>query len=814
MTSISRFVRGHPVGCALVTIACITAGYADLWRGGTSWASALLVIGYVGLMPLALRTWYMARAEPGTVAAEGSESTPPYRTAVYVGAGVLLLYVVTLAPSTAMWDTSEYMAVARVLGIPHPPGNPVFVLVAHAFALLPIPVPYAARVNLLAAVTSAVSAALWFLVTYRCLRGAGLPQRARLAVAAAGTWLGATAFSVWNQSVVNEKVYTLAMLGVAASAWLALRWFDAQAVADRNAIRGNTTRGDRSRSADLHDADSLLVIIAYLCGLGYANHPAGFLPLPAVGLFVLLRRPSTVLRWRTMLVAAVALCIGLTPFAYLPVRASHNPAINEGELTACVGGPRLDCIFSATTWSRLKGNIQREQYGGHAVAERQTTLAGQFGMWWQYFEWQWWRDAFGTQRGVQQSVAVFFLLLAALGAVMHWKGDRDSFLFIAPLIFTLTPALIFYLNFKYGWSQALELGNSVPREVRDRDYFYVWSFASLAVWMATGIAALYRWAARLLPATNAPGADASSRASLLSRHRYLVASPLLLIALVPALGNYRYAPRNTHRFTAAWARDLLGSVEPYAILITNGDNDSFPLWYAQQVEGIRRDVSVVLTPYLGSDWYPRLLIRSKVEPYAGAGLPAYAPLALTVPTAPMFSLSEREANEVPPYMQFRETQQFSHGRIRALIPAGVLTRDQLLVLRLIADVFPQRPVYFSLGNYPHQLGLGEHIVSQGLAQRLTDAPAASIPGVMSVGGGYIDLERSNALWASYLAPKALLDDRDWIDDASIVIPSAYVGTGQFLAQALGQRGLGQRAEVVYAETMLLARKLRLVARNR
>ena len=52
---------------------------------------------------------------------------------------VFLLYVLTLAPTTAMWDTSEYIAAAKTLGIPHPPGNPLFVLVAHAFAALPIP---------------------------------------------------------------------------------------------------------------------------------------------------------------------------------------------------------------------------------------------------------------------------------------------------------------------------------------------------------------------------------------------------------------------------------------------------------------------------------------------------------------------------------------------------------------------------------------------------------------------------------------------------------------------------------------------------
>src|SRR5688572_23594484 len=145
----------------------------------------------------------------------------PYAAAGVVGAVILVIYIVTIAPTTQFWDTSEYMSAARVLGIPHPPGNPLFVLMAHVWALLPLATSYALRLNLFAAFTSAVSSALLFLVAERFLRQASPgPRWVRLAAAAAGALVGATSFTVWNQSTVNEKVYTLSLLSIALVLWL------------------------------------------------------------------------------------------------------------------------------------------------------------------------------------------------------------------------------------------------------------------------------------------------------------------------------------------------------------------------------------------------------------------------------------------------------------------------------------------------------------------------------------------------------------------------------------------------------------------
>src|SRR3954467_15283667 len=140
------------------------------------------------------------------------EYAPSYLAATIAAVLVFGLYLLTLSPSVAMWDTGEYIAAVKVLGLPHPPGNPFFMLLGHAFALLPIPGSYATRINVMAALASACAAGFWFLLTER-IAGRWIAERwVRMVVASAATLMGATAFTVWNQSVVNEKVYTVSLL--------------------------------------------------------------------------------------------------------------------------------------------------------------------------------------------------------------------------------------------------------------------------------------------------------------------------------------------------------------------------------------------------------------------------------------------------------------------------------------------------------------------------------------------------------------------------------------------------------------------------
>src|SRR3954467_1457155 len=231
---------------------------------------------------------------------------PSYLAAAIVSVVVLVLYLITLAPNTAMWDTSEYIAAAYTLGLPHPPGNPLFVIVGRVFSILPIASTVAIRINILAAICSAVSAGMWFLITERVLVS-WFPQRwQRILGGVVAALIGATAFTVWNQSVVNEKVYTVSLVGIAIISWLMIRWSD---------------------DPDGRKADRILVLVAYLLGLGYSNHMAGMLAAPAVGAAVLLRRPRTILRLPLLAACAGMLLFGITPFAIQPIRAAYHPPI-------------------------------------------------------------------------------------------------------------------------------------------------------------------------------------------------------------------------------------------------------------------------------------------------------------------------------------------------------------------------------------------------------------------------------------------------------------------------------------------------------
>src|SRR5260370_3427760 len=106
------------------------------------------------------------------------------------------------------------------------------------------------------------------------------------------------------------------------------------------------------------------------------------------------------------------------------------------------------------------------------------------------------------------------------------------------------------------------------------------------------------------------------------RGRCRLARRLLLIALFPWVGNRLTASRKGETLARDFASDLLQSVEPYGVLVTAGDNDTFPLWYAQEVEGIRKDVTIVNLSLANTDWYVRQLQRRPLTAFDSTTAPA------------------------------------------------------------------------------------------------------------------------------------------------------------------------------------------------
>ena len=712
-----------------------------------------------------------ARAQTPTRTAtveSGAGYEPSYKAAAIAALVVFLLYYATLSPSAWMWDTGEYMAAAKVLGLPHPPGNPFFMLVAHVFGELPLPGGYAQQINIMAAIASAASAGFWFLVTERVLSG-WLPRSwQRLTGAAIATLIGATAFTVWNQSVVNEKVYTMTLFFFTAVSWLMISWTD-------------DPEGPK--------ANKRLLLVAYLLGLGYANHPAGFLAMPAVAVAILVRRWQTLLDWRLLLKGALVLMLGLTPFIYEPIRSAHFPPLNEGETTGCLTKIEVSCTFSELTKTRLMANINREQYGDKLT--RGAPYSAQVGMWWLYFKWQWLRDAYNESPALQAILAVLFLTLGLLGGYVHWSRDRRTFWYFGPLMFTLTLALIYYMNFKYGWSQAPELGDTVDREVRDRDYFYIWSYSAWGVWAALGLVYIWQSVAEILDRASD---EAPDKAGYATRRSWLLATPILLIACVPLVGNWKTASHRGDTFAADWGADMLNSVEPYGIIITNGDNDTFPLWYAQEVEGVRQDVLVLVTSYLNTDWFVRQIIRRPVREYDAAKGPAlYRGKTWAKPKGPPIDWTYAQADAQMEYMEVREPQVFKQRNIVATIQPGILTRDQIVTLTMIKDAYPERAIYFSTGGYSRQLGLAKYTLRQGVVEKLVENPIVPNKDTVQIGDGYLDINTTYRLWTEvYKGPKELIDIGNWFDRPSFGIPYTYTVTGYVLSEAL--RGTGRTAE--------------------
>src|SRR5436190_13343589 len=289
-------------------------------------------------------------------------------------------------------------------------------------------------------------------------------------------------------------------------------------------------------------------------------------------------------------------------------------------------------------------NFNRGQYGKPALSERQAPFGAQLKMYWYYFEWQWLRDAHGEHPFAQRILAALFLVLGLFGGWVHYQRDRRSFWYFGSLMFTMTLVLIYYLNFKLGASQ--DPGSQAPHEVRDRDYFFLWSFSAWGVWAALGLLFVWESIAALIGAETVKIGRES--VSMPKNTSWRMSSPVLLLAAVPLFANWKYASRAGHHDTRDFAADILNSVEPYGVLVTVGDNDTFPLWYAQEVEGIRRDVIVANTSLANTDWYARQVVRRPIYEYDAAKGPAiYRGKTWVKPKTPPLAMTMDEADSIP-----------------------------------------------------------------------------------------------------------------------------------------------------------------------
>jgi len=347
---------------------------------------------------------------------------------------------------------------------------------------------------------------------------------------------------------------------------------------------------------------------------------------------------------------------------------------------------------------------------------------------------------------------------------------------------TFTLLLIFYLNFKYGYSWQPE--KQLPREVRERDYFFIASFALWGVWVGMGLATLMEWVSEGLELRVPDGA-----------RRWTLATPVLVLALIPLWGNHLTASRKGETLARDFAYDLLQSVEPYGVLVTAGDNDTFPLWYAQEVEHVRQDVTVVNLSLANTDWYIRQLQRRPLATFdSTTALALYRGRAWPKPTGKLLDYTDEQvANLQPVYWLEQKTYVSLNGVSVMLDPQQLgrqyLERADVIVLQAIKDQIGKRPIYYSrtVGPYADQFGLTGYLEGHGFARKLRQQALADKDSIklMSV-FGFVNLPRTEALaFTVYHADAAARHrPRGWVDRPSEGILATYGLLYQSLAQAL------------------------------
>jgi hypothetical protein len=415
--------------------------------------------------------------------------------------------------------------------------------------------------------------------------------------------------------------------------------------------------------------------------------------------------------------------------------------------------------------------------------------------------------------------SMLFTGLGVWGAMEHHRRDRTSFWYVAVLFGTLSAGLVYYLNFRYGYSIPDPENNFDLHEVRERDYFFIASFSVWGLWAGLGIVAIWK--------------SLSERAGGLAR-----GAPVLAIALLPLFLNWPWASRANDYAARDWAYNLLMSVEPYGILFTNGDNDTFPLWYLQEVEGVRRDVAVIVTSYLNTGWYAKQL-RDLTRPcsegaswdddptliicqraylsdntdafYAGEASGESAgertmlrlPGRITPPTRSILPLDDATIDQIEgSYVPLDATRSFQFGEVQATLQAGTyLYPWHQYALAILNAAMGDRPVYFaSSGNAASALGLNDYLVRQGLAFKLNPGPLpeAAPEGVVampegsplnSVTGRWVDLPRTEALLQSVFMHRGGIPDwGHWPDAATMGIPNYYAWVYYALAQGAYVQG--------------------------
>jgi ACR3 family arsenite efflux pump ArsB len=679
------------------------------------------------------------------------------------------VYAATVAPTVAFWDCGEYTAAGQTLGVPHPPGNPLFILLMRiASMFMPFFGDVGYRMNFAAALASALTAMVLFLAIVEAGKlFVGEPDTAwkRVCLCVGGLVGGlfaAFGYTFWF-SAVETSVYNFSMLVVAVCTLLMLVWA-------------------RSKRAD---RDKLLVLVAFLGFLGIGLHMYTMIIFPPAFLFMILWDEKKRYDWRLwitgilmaaviyslsafMILGAITLlvtlimsitsiehryewrfCFFLALFAIIgysvhlviPIRAGLEPMINENH---------------PSTWAAFVDFLERKQYGSESMITRmfwrRGHLANQFGIeehigfggfhLTQFFRLSpvdtaqsFFKAGFvtGISKLIVYLIPTAFMLF---GWNYLYRANKHVAVFLISLTLLTTVGMVLYMNFadglrpeRYDYEQwmhyrqqlkdafrSVEEAGPMPtvhREVRVRDYFFTAGFMYFGMWL--GLAAVC-----LLHALFTCKDEFMNRAVA-----PVCAAALALSPVIPAAANHNLSTRAGDWVPYDYAYNLLNSCEENGILFTNGDNDTFPLWALQEAYGVRKDVRIVNLSLVNTDWYIKQL--KKLEP--------------KVP----ISFSEKEITGIQPQRNpFDEPIPYTleNAGITVTLPGKDTQRalrvQDVMVLNIVDATAWSKPIYFAMTvSDDNLMGLAPYLQAQGLVFKLMRRP-------VNFGDNY-DLDRTVAL---------------------------------------------------------------------
>src|SRR5437667_3032130 len=491
----------------------------------------------------------------------------------------LLLYSWTLAPTVTLVDSGELIVVAHGLGVAHPPGFPLWVLLAHFASLVPLG-NVAMRVNFSSALFAAIASAMLTLVVAELMitasylttskrrkRGAQQSKKAQdsgighllvFAPALGAGLLMAFSRTLWFYATITE-VYALNTLLILVIFFLMLPW-RRRIIADRRDIGAAMDAGHATSAITGHD--TFLYIAALVFGLALGvHHVTVALVLPALGIIVYRTEGLRFFTSRRLMYAALISAGALVAvYTYLPLAALRAPVINWGnprslqEIWWHVTGRQYRVFLSFTP------KIMGEQF-----VEFCRMALREFGLSW---------------LPLPQA-------LAFAGLVNAFKKDRTTFWF---LLFIVIANLAYDLSYEIA---------------EDKDAYYLPVFISIAIAAGFGL----RWLIQ----------RAVSKSMPLGK-RYLVATIIVLLApAIAFMGNWPFNNRRHYFIAHDYVENLFSAIEPNGLLLTLDWQVESPMFYVQEVEQRRRDVKIVDINLLRRSWYfdylrhayPGLIERSR-----------------------------------------------------------------------------------------------------------------------------------------------------------------------------------------------------------